>query len=313
MLNAELKILGGKYQGKSIPLTTKRFLVGREQDCQLRPNSELVSRHHCVFVIDDYSVRLRDLGSTNGTRVNGDLVRGEIVLKPGDRVTIGRLEVELVVQTPAEVTAQVSASGTENAAPDVRSLSNTATMELPAFDVPVESAPTTTSQAAETNFEIPPLQSQMPTVANLTGDTAIIPGGAGAPMAPLQAYPQMQPQMGYPMGYPYQMPVYPQPMPGYGYGMPGGYPMAMPMMPQYPGMPQHAPAMTGSPAPGDNKMAEMPVRLPDPTSTGVRAAPTPAPVPAAAPGQPSAAPPTEIPSESAADIIKNYMQRRVSH
>ena len=68
MLQAELKILGGKHQGKAIPLSTKKFLVGREQDCQLRPNSDLVSRHHCVFSIDDYAVRLRDLGSTNGTR-----------------------------------------------------------------------------------------------------------------------------------------------------------------------------------------------------------------------------------------------------
>jgi pSer/pThr/pTyr-binding forkhead associated (FHA) protein len=89
MLQAELKILGGKHQGKLIPLNTKKFLVGREQDCHLRPNSELVSRHHCVFSIDDYAIRLRDLGSTNGTIVNGSNLRGEVILKSGDRITIG--------------------------------------------------------------------------------------------------------------------------------------------------------------------------------------------------------------------------------
>src|SRR6185436_9233316 len=98
MLQAELKILGGKHQGKSIPLSTKKFLVGREQDCHLRPNSDLVSRHHCVFSIDDYAVRLRDLGSTNGTRVNGKPLHGEVILKAGDQIGIGKLELELVIR-----------------------------------------------------------------------------------------------------------------------------------------------------------------------------------------------------------------------
>src|SRR5580698_4698228 len=98
MLQAELKILGGKHQGKLIPLNSKKFLVGREQDCHLRPNSDLVSRHHCVFSTDEYSVRLRDLGSTNGTMVNGEPLRGEIPLKSGDRVTIGKLELEVVIR-----------------------------------------------------------------------------------------------------------------------------------------------------------------------------------------------------------------------
>src|SRR4051812_5211229 len=97
MLRAELKILGGKHQGKLIPLSTKKFLVGREQDCHLRPNSELVSRHHCVFSVDDYVVRLRDLGSVNGTSVNGTQLRGEVILKPGDKITIGKLELEMVI------------------------------------------------------------------------------------------------------------------------------------------------------------------------------------------------------------------------
>ena len=89
MLQAELKILGGKHQGKLIPLSTKKFLVGREQDCHLRPNSDLVSRHHCVFSIDDYAIRLRDLGSTNGTLVNGEPVQ-EKELNHDDRITIGQ-------------------------------------------------------------------------------------------------------------------------------------------------------------------------------------------------------------------------------
>lgn len=98
MVTAELKVVGGKQHGSLIPLQTKKFLVGREQDCQLRPSSESVSRHHCVFTLDDFSVRLRDLGSTNGTYVNGQRIQGQAILQPGDRVLIGKLEFEVVIE-----------------------------------------------------------------------------------------------------------------------------------------------------------------------------------------------------------------------
>src|SRR4051812_9108422 len=95
MLEARMKVLGGKHQGKSIPLPAGRFLVGRERDCHLRPSSDLVSRHHCVFYVDDYAVRLRDLGSLNGTLVNGERLQGETTLSDGDSVKIGALELQL--------------------------------------------------------------------------------------------------------------------------------------------------------------------------------------------------------------------------
>jgi len=109
MLRAELKVLEGKHQGKAISLNVKQFLVGREPDCHLRPNSEMVSRHHCVFLVDDYTVRVRDLGSTNGTYVNGERIQGQVVLKPGDRVEIGKLSFELVVRQTAAVPVAVGA------------------------------------------------------------------------------------------------------------------------------------------------------------------------------------------------------------
>ena len=103
MISAELKVVGGKHAGQIIPLNRRKFLIGREQDCQLRPNSEMVSRHHCVFSVDDYSVRLRDLGSTNGTLVNGDRIRKETVLADGDRILIGNLDFQLVLRAGVTV------------------------------------------------------------------------------------------------------------------------------------------------------------------------------------------------------------------
>ena len=100
MLQAKLKVVGGRHHGRVIPLATKKFLIGREQDCHLRPNSELVSRHHCVFAVDDFSVHVRDLGSTNGTFVNDQRVRGEVLLNSGDRIRVGKLDFELVIGEP---------------------------------------------------------------------------------------------------------------------------------------------------------------------------------------------------------------------
>src|SRR5205085_10390360 len=105
MLEVELRVLEGKQQGKAIPLHVRQFLIGREQDCHLRPNSDLVSRHHCVFTIDDFSIRLRDLGSTNGTFVNGERLQGQTMLKAGDHVVVGKLSFEIVVRQHAEVVA----------------------------------------------------------------------------------------------------------------------------------------------------------------------------------------------------------------
>ena len=56
MFQVELKVLEGRQQGKTIPLNVRQFLIGREQDCHLRPNSDLVSRHHCVFTVDDFTI-----------------------------------------------------------------------------------------------------------------------------------------------------------------------------------------------------------------------------------------------------------------
>ncbi len=102
MLDVRLVVVQGKPIGKEIPLRIPKFLVGRASHCHLRPTSELVSRQHCVFLVTDTEVRLRDLGSTNGTAVNGQRITGEVVLKHGDTVTIGTLGFRVVIRQPAQ-------------------------------------------------------------------------------------------------------------------------------------------------------------------------------------------------------------------
>ena len=70
-MDARLKVLSGPGSGETIPVLHGKLLIGREQDCHLRLESGLVSRHHCVLLLDEYTLRIRDLGSRNGTYVNG--------------------------------------------------------------------------------------------------------------------------------------------------------------------------------------------------------------------------------------------------
>ncbi len=96
----ELRIVNGPLAGQVIVLTGKQFLVGRERDCHLRPDSELVSRHHCVLRRDEFTLRVRDLGSRNGTYVNGQRIQGEVVLGHDDTLFIGDLTLRVSMEMP---------------------------------------------------------------------------------------------------------------------------------------------------------------------------------------------------------------------
>ncbi len=70
-----------------IELLKELTLVGRKEECDLRLGHKSVSKMHCVIVKTDGLLLLRDLGSTNGTRVNGQRVRRAALL-PHDQLTI---------------------------------------------------------------------------------------------------------------------------------------------------------------------------------------------------------------------------------
>lgn len=89
-MQARLKIVSGAFSGHTIGLTRGRFLVGRDRDCQLILDDDFVSRHHCVFILDDWKLRIRDLDSRNGTTLNGTrLGQQEIAVDDGDVISVG--------------------------------------------------------------------------------------------------------------------------------------------------------------------------------------------------------------------------------
>jgi pSer/pThr/pTyr-binding forkhead associated (FHA) protein len=78
--------------------------VGRDPHCDISASDPLLSRHHAEFVASPDSVVVRDLQSRNGITVNGTKVE-QAVLRPGDRVVIAGLLIELVEESTAEIPA----------------------------------------------------------------------------------------------------------------------------------------------------------------------------------------------------------------
>src|SRR5215469_5504706 len=77
--------------GAPIDIVKDLIVVGRLEECDLRLEHKSVSKLHCVIVKTDGLLLLRDLGSTNGTRVNGTRVRRAALL-PNDQVSIAHFK-----------------------------------------------------------------------------------------------------------------------------------------------------------------------------------------------------------------------------
>ena len=88
---ARLHILSGILEGKTVELTEDRVTIGRALDNMIRLADGTVSHHHAVFNLDGDGYKIRDLNSTNGTRVNG-LRSTEIRLHDGDQIRMGAVE-----------------------------------------------------------------------------------------------------------------------------------------------------------------------------------------------------------------------------
>lgn len=108
-MRVNLKVLAGPYQGRIFPFDQRdTFLIGRNNEAHLcLPDDRFFSRDHCLLEIDPPRCFLRDLGSTNGTFVNGKRVN-ESFLRHGDLIQGGAtvLQVEVSVDSAAQAPSQ---------------------------------------------------------------------------------------------------------------------------------------------------------------------------------------------------------------
>jgi diguanylate cyclase (GGDEF)-like protein len=84
-----LVVIYGLELGKKFNLTRPQMIIGRSSKADVQIDQEAVSRNHCKILNTGNAVLLRDMGSTNGTYVNDEMI-DEYVLRDGDFIKVGR-------------------------------------------------------------------------------------------------------------------------------------------------------------------------------------------------------------------------------
>ena len=111
---AKLVILNQGMTGRTFELNAERTTVGRMEDNQFQIADPSVSSHHAEILRRGADIVVKDLNSTNGTFLNGEKI-SEIVLKPGQVLRFGQVEIKLddgkaAAPAPAPVSAPASAA-----------------------------------------------------------------------------------------------------------------------------------------------------------------------------------------------------------
>jgi pSer/pThr/pTyr-binding forkhead associated (FHA) protein len=140
-MKARTRVVNGPLAGQTVDIGT-RLLIGREADCDLRPAGEFVSRHHCALLLDGFTLRVRDLGSKNGTFVNGHRIAAAAVplLHNADLISVGEttfiIELSPQPHEPEDQRTQSSAELKGTGLFDSRTVEEGAMAPLPPADKP---------------------------------------------------------------------------------------------------------------------------------------------------------------------------------
>jgi len=98
-MQVDLILLKNGDSRKRFSLPSTVTVVGRRQDCDLCVPLMVISRRHCQITMEEEIVKIRDLGSRNGTFVNGERI-DETLICAGDEIQIGPLK--FVVQVDGD-------------------------------------------------------------------------------------------------------------------------------------------------------------------------------------------------------------------
>jgi hypothetical protein len=107
MLHVTLKVVGGEVDSAETPLALPA-IIGRGHDVTVNLTHPLVSRRHCELCEVDGQLRVRDLGSLNGTFIGSERVV-EAILRPGELLTVGTVTFRAVYEST--VVSQVPGGG----------------------------------------------------------------------------------------------------------------------------------------------------------------------------------------------------------
>ena len=108
-MDFQLVVLRGKSATTALKLGDGITTAGRHDECQLRIKSSQVSRKHCQFFEKNGMLMVKDLGSSNGTFLNGKKIEGQRVLEAGDELTVGPVKLRVEAAGKAGSAAQAAA------------------------------------------------------------------------------------------------------------------------------------------------------------------------------------------------------------
>ncbi|HHY87102.1 MAG TPA: FHA domain-containing protein [Verrucomicrobia bacterium] len=120
----KLVVLSAGFEGRAHDLTTEKTTIGRVEDNAFQIAEPSVSSHHAEVLLRGNEVVVRDLGSTNGTYINGEKIT-EAVLKPGQTLRLGQVELRLDTGTGAPSAPAASAAPSAPAPAPARKLEHT--------------------------------------------------------------------------------------------------------------------------------------------------------------------------------------------
>jgi pSer/pThr/pTyr-binding forkhead associated (FHA) protein len=171
-MSYELQVVRGRSETTALKLAEGVTSIGRHDACTIRIKSSQVSRRHCEITLKDGKLLVRDLGSSNGTFVNGKRIKEVMILREGDELTIGSISLKVAPAT----------AGAARRAVATPSPSDTAEVEaIPAgddeqFEIEFDLEPEADQAFALDTDDDPPTQVSPPR-------TAETPAAAAAPEA----------------------------------------------------------------------------------------------------------------------------------
>ncbi len=174
-----LVLNSGPTPGKEFQIDKAEVFIGRDIGNDIVINDPEVSRRHARIYLQGNMYIIEDLGSTNGTTVNGQKLTGPYMLRPGEQITFGEhvnLSFEAVTRVP----------------------------EMPPVIQPVQPIPASAPATIRPAYQQPMPPVQQP---------AYTPPAQQPPVYPQQQYPPYQPPFQQPAAYPQQQAYSQQPAP----------------------------------------------------------------------------------------------------
>ena len=109
-----------RYKGERVLLAPGSFTLGRAVDSGLHLDDVEVSRTHAVLHVEHDGIEIEDMGSRNGIYLNGNRVKGRVVIKHGDRVDIGTQQIEIIEEEERHRRAAMTTVNTPDASERLR-------------------------------------------------------------------------------------------------------------------------------------------------------------------------------------------------